>query len=254
MSSRITGPLFKWYGSKWSASKHYTPPQYDVVREPFAGGAGYALRHFGRRVQLSEVNNELILLWRWLIKCSESDIREIPTGLPPGTDILSLGLSDGQAHLLRCWQRTNNNSVCWHTSPWGNKPGQWTENTRARVAEQSQAIKHWVVVSSDGMTSDWNFLGNYPATWFIDPPYEYNYRYGRPALDYGALGAWCSGLWGQVIVCEAACPKTGREPRWLPFRNFRRTITSRRKANNHHHSNELVWENSDICASLSIVT
>ena len=38
----MPGPLFKWFGSKWSASKHYPRPLYDTIVEPFAGGAGYA--------------------------------------------------------------------------------------------------------------------------------------------------------------------------------------------------------------------
>src|ERR1700722_17049301 len=46
---------------------------------------------------------------------------------------------------------------------------------------------------------------------------------------------------GQLIVCEAICPKTGAIPDWLPFEFWGSRITSRRKANNNHHSKELIW-------------
>lgn len=241
MADKITGPLFKWFGSKWTSSKHYPPPDYGLIVEPFAGGAGYSLRHHAKAVTLAESNRQVFVLWQWLIKhATEASIREIPLNIPEGTDIRSLGLSEGQALLLKHWQRTNNVGDCWTVSVWGNKPGQWTENTRSRVACEHQLVSHWRI------TEDAFSLMKEPdprigCTWFVDPPYCYNYQYRTPPLDYEALGGIVTRLPGQTIVCEAACQKTGALPSWLPFEDFRRTVTSRRKVTNNHHSRELLY-------------
>jgi site-specific DNA-adenine methylase len=54
--SRITGPLFKWFGSKWLSAKTLPIPICDTIIEPFAGGAGYSLRYFDKKVILAEKN------------------------------------------------------------------------------------------------------------------------------------------------------------------------------------------------------
>jgi site-specific DNA-adenine methylase len=228
-------PLFKWFGSKWAASKYYPAPIHDYIDEPFAGGAGYSLRHHTKKVRIWETNLNLQVLWNWLINEATSEsVREIPLEIPEGVDIRTLGLSAGQAMLLKHWQRTNNYGDCWTVSPWGNKPGQWTANTRARVAEEIHGVKHWEFAPCTYDSGD--------VTYFIDPPYQFNYRYGGGAFDYEALVQKLRDVPHprQIIACEATCPKTGRMPDWLDFRPFRRTVTSRRKAENHHHSNELL--------------
>jgi hypothetical protein len=234
----ITGPLFKWFGSKWSSSKHYPAPKHDIIIEPFAGSAGYSLRHCEKAVVLAERDIHIRRLWWWLItEANESDIRELPIDIPEGTDIRELGLSLGQSLLIKSWQRTNNVGDCWTVSSWGNKPGQWTANTRARVASEFHQIKHWKVVE-DGMTL---LVQDEPRTWFVDPPYQFNYQYRSEPLEYSDLASRIHNLRGQVIVCEAICQKTGERPTWLPFVDFRRTVTSRRKADANHHSRELVY-------------
>ena len=152
----MPGPLFKWFGSKWSASKHYPRPLYDTIVEPFAGGAGYALRYADKRVVLAETNTHLLRLWRWIIDdASKEDVLDIPLGLRVGEDIRTIGLSDGQALLLKHWQRTNNVGDCWTISPWGNSPGQWTANTRARVADEIQAVKRTLILFEHGEWECW---------------------------------------------------------------------------------------------------
>lgn len=232
---KATGPLFKWFGAKWNASKHYPPPAHGVILEPYAGSAAYALRHAGdRAVVLFDDDPNLIPLWEWLISdATEAAIREIPIGLPVGTNILELGLSRGQALLLKHWQRTNNVGDCWITSPWGHMPGQWTANTRARVAEEVALVKRWQF-----RPPTWSRTG----TWFIDPPYEFNYRYRTgKTFDHAALAKRVRALRGQIIVCEARDPKDGRIPKYLPFTDFRSTVTSRRKTTEHHHSREVIY-------------
>lgn len=231
------GPLFKHFGSKWSGAKHYPAPSRGLIIEPYAGGAGYSLNYVDKCVTIWDDDKHLQMLWLYLIyQATESQIRDIPLDVPEGTDIRTLGLSYGQALLLKHWQRTNNCGDCWTISPWGDKPGQWTANTRARVAEQVYAIKHWQFSRPTWAEE---------ATWFIDPPYLYNYRYRFPtdSFDFKLLAARVNALPrnAQVIACEATCPKTGRVPDYLPFVPNHRQVTSRRKATENHHSSELVY-------------
>ena len=103
------GPMFKWFGSKWGASRYYPKPMFDYIDEPFAGGAGYSLRYHQKKVRIYDNNPNLIVLWKWLIgEATEDLIRDIPISIKEGTDIRTLGLSDGQAMLMKHWQRTNN--------------------------------------------------------------------------------------------------------------------------------------------------
>lgn len=236
----MTGPLFKWFGSKWLSSKTLPQPQHPLIVEPFAGGAGYSLRHAAHAVCLVEADEHVHNLWQWLIEqATEQDIQDIPIGLPEGADIRNLGLSAGQQLLLKTWQRTNNVGNCWTVSPWGNKPGQWTANTRARVASEFHEVKHWRMLGRDALFCMRHF--NLEATWLIDPPYLFNYQYRQPPIDYTELADLIRQKRGQRIVCEAVCPKTGSVPSWLPFEPFGERVTSRRKADNHHHSKELLW-------------
>lgn len=243
----MIGPFMKCFGSKWSAAKRgeFPVPEYDTIYEPFAGGAGYSCKHHEKQVVLMEAHTELNYLWRWLITtATEAVVREIPI-LDPGTNILDIGLSIGQATLIKWWQRTNNHgTVTWTVSPWGNKPGQWNANTRSRIAEEVSAIRHWITEPLERAVSPgWESAKD--ATLFIDPPYLHNYQYG---FKYGEK--FYEQLTGkvdvlkhnscQVIVCEAL-GKNGENPQWLPFVQSHRQVTSRRAANVHHHSTELIY-------------
>lgn len=235
------GPLFKWFGSKWQSAKRYPPPKHQTIVEPFAGGAGYSLNHCDKSVVIWEDDPNISRLWKWLISdaATEQAIRAIPVGLPVGKDIRYVpDLSNGQALLLKHWQRTNNVGDCWTISPWGHLPGQWTANTRARVAEQVSAVKHWVFDEPIGYVDD-------PVTWFIDPPYFFNYRYRAdlPKFDHQLLNSLEQTITreSQVIVCEAKCKKTGAIPDYLPFVESHSSVTSRRKATQSHHSSEVIY-------------
>lgn len=235
------GPLFKWFGSKWQSAKRYPAPDGSrIIIEPFAGGAGYSLNHCDRDVVLYDTDPHLSDLWPWLITSATPElIREIPTGIPAGTDIRTLGLCKGQALLLKNWQRTNNVGDCWTTSSWGHLPGQWTANTRARVADEIGAVRHWNFAEPSGAV-------NIPyVTWFFDPPYEFNYRYwrGHKPFNYAALAAFVNRIddtRSRIIVCESL-GKKGEKPSWLPFKASHSSVTSRRKATQSHHSSELAW-------------
>lgn len=233
------GPMFKWFGSKWQSAKRYPAPEHDTIIEPFAGGAGYSLNYVEHNVILWDDDLLVSTLWDWLIHTATSQlILDIPVGLSEGLDIRLLGLTAGQELLLKHWQRTNNVGDCWTISPWGSKPGQWTANTRARLAEEISAIKHWTLAHTVDYIDT-------PATWYIDPPYLYNYRYNKnfPAFDYNALVSFVQTISRKslVIVCEAKHPITGQIPGYLPFVDSHSSVTSRRKTTQSHHSREVVY-------------
>ena len=246
--TQVKGPLFKWFGSKWMASKRYPCPLNGPIIEPFAGGAGYSLRHAAHPVYLAESDPNILDLWQWLINCKPSDILSIPINNIEGSSILDMELSRGQSLLLKNWQRTNNVSECWTVSAWGNKPGQWTSNCRDRVARDVCFISHWNAETKDGFSlMESNMANDKSITWLIDPPYFYNYRYKNGGqFDYERLAAAVGDLKGQVIACEAICPKTGLTPTYLPFSFWANTVTSRRAKNCNTHSKELLYHRAPV--------
>jgi hypothetical protein len=214
------------------------------IFEPFAGSAGYSLNHSNKQVVLYDNNDNIWALWEWLINYASYNpcaISEIPVNIKEGTDIRILGLSTGQELLLKHWQRTNNFGNCWTISPWGNKPGQWTVNTRVRVSEEVECIRHWKLANQSLEYTQNNI------TYFIDPPYQYNYQYGCKYFDWKWLGESIKKipLPHQIICCEARCPKTGKIPDWAPFVDFRKSVTSRRKSTQNHHSKEMIYLNEE---------
>jgi hypothetical protein len=232
-------PLFKWFGSKWSSAKKYPCPDHPTIIEPFAGSAGYSLNYAERNIVLWEDDQNLFQLWNWLInQATTDDILKIPVNLPVGTNILKLQLSKGQALLLKHWQRTNNVGDCWTISSWGNLPGQWTRNTRARVADEVHAIKHWK------LDRPIHYIDK-AVTWFIDPPYLYNYQYSNDLDDFNhqALDSLVQTIAKEslVIVCEARRKSDGKIPDYLPFQSSHESVTSRRKLNHSHHSKEVLY-------------
>jgi site-specific DNA-adenine methylase len=224
------GPLFKYFGSKYRSSKFYPPPKFPHIIEPFAGGAGFALRYREHQVTLVDLDAELVALWQWLIKADPAEIAAMPvTGLVKDVDIRTLGLSDGAAQLMRRWQRTGHcsswtvSNITTGESAWcqahgkgqaGGNTGMWHRSTRDYLCRAVTEIRHW-----QAFCANWESINPAiapEATWFIDPPYQgvkyTSYKHGLRGIDYGKLAAWCRRLPGQVIVCE----QQGAD--WLPFK------------------------------------
>jgi hypothetical protein len=214
--------------------------------EVFGGGAGYGLRHSHLCIDIAEADQNLFGLWAWLVNASADDILSIPCDNATGLDIRTMGLSRGQQLLLKNWQRTNNKSECWTISSWGSLPGQWTRRTRSRVADDAKKISHWNIHSDGFLLMESSLAMDPLITWFVDPPYLHNYKYGFNSFDYDRLVDCVNNLKGQVIACEALCPKTKLAPEYLPFEPFRKSITSRRKDGCNTHSHELIYHKAPI--------
>jgi len=207
-------PFFGFYGGKWrDAPKHYPQPTFDIVVEPFAGSAGYALRYPTKRVVLCEIDPVIAGVWDYLINVSEREILAIPD-LPEGCGVDDLGLCQEASWLVGFWMNRGASRPRKGPSKWMRdkiRPGSfWGERVRATIATQLHAIRHWEIHNVSYEECPVSRV----ATWFIDPPYQcagQYYTYGSAQIDYDRLAKWCRSREGQVIVCE----NEGAD--WLPF-------------------------------------
>jgi hypothetical protein len=71
-------PFWNYYGGKYRAAPKYPRPKHATIVEPFAGSAGYSLRHSDRNVILVEKFGAIAEMWRFLIGASTADIMAIP--------------------------------------------------------------------------------------------------------------------------------------------------------------------------------
>jgi site-specific DNA-adenine methylase len=230
-------PFFSYYGSKYSfAAKHYPSPSHGTIVEPFAGAAGYALRHADRHVVLCDLDPVIVGVWRYLIEASESEILALPD-LPEGGTVDDLLVPQEARWLIGFWLNRGTSSPCKTASRWmreGTRPNSfWGSAVRSTIAMQLAAIRHWQIYECP--YSDCHVKG--PATWFVDPPYQgagRRYRYSSKQIDYAALAAWCRTRPGQVVVCE------NEGASWLPFRPLAETKATHKD----RRSKEAVWLNS----------
>ncbi len=206
-------PFFSFYGGKWRVGRHYPNPMFETIVEPFAGSAGYSVRHFEKRVVLVERDPKIAATWRFLLGSSVGDILALPE-ISPGQTVNDLNVCEEARYLIGWWLNKGSATPKISPSYWmrqGLRPRpHWGPEIRSRLAHQVEKIKHWVLIEAD-----WSRAPNIEATWFVDPPYEKagkHYRYNSKDIDYFRLSKWCSTvLRGQIIVCE----NVGAS--WLPF-------------------------------------
>lgn len=223
--------MWGYYGSKSKIVKHYPPPKFDTIIEPFAGTAQYSLKYWEHDVILIEKYSVISNLWKWLQVCSKDDIlntRQLKFGentddfewdCPEQKDLVGFIITGAPSMPKKTASK-------WKTVIRPNTQ-QYKLNL---IADNLDKIRHWKIIEGD-------YLEDSPdieATWFIDPPYVVGgkyYRHGSKNIDYNALGTWCMERKGQVIVCESD------NQQWLPFEPL---ITSR---GNRYQHKEYIWTN-----------
>lgn len=229
-------PFFTYYGGKWRIAPSYPAPRHNLLVEPFAGAAGYAMRYPDRRVHLIDADETIIGIWNYLIDVSESEITSLPD-VPEGGTVHDVEWPCIEAKwlagvwLTRAAVYPNLSASKWardeRYSRWF-----WGQQVRQRIADQLHAIRHWVAE-----VGDYRRIKDVEATWFIDPPYIVKGHYYRKHdIDYAHLADWCRSRRGQVIVCE----NIGAE--WLPFR-FHRRAKANESASGGKTPVEAIWTN-----------
>lgn len=210
--------VVSYFGGKSKIADYYPEPEYQQLIEPFAGGAGYSLRHYAHDVWLNDLFDGTVQMWRFLTSPDALRIvrDRIPLEVAAGTPVADLLRPDdppGLASIIRAeaGQADFGRKSSAHRriiSPFGAKC--WVR-LRPRLEWWIPRIAHWKITQLP-----YDQLPNERATWFVDPPYQCaageDYVHGAKAIDFTALGQWCRSRLGQVIVCE------GPAAMWLPFR------------------------------------
>lgn len=224
-------PFFTFYGGKWRLAPKYPEPECDIIVEPFAGSAGYSVRHNAKRVVLIDIDPTIIGVWRYLRGASEREILALPD-VAAETTVDDYGLCPEARDFVGFWMNKAMTSPCRTPSKWlrsGVRPNSsWGPVVRERIASQLSEIRHWEILHEH-----WYNAPDHRGTWFIDPPYAERgsrYRFGSDRINHSELGVWCRNRSGQVIVCE----NEGAD--WLPFEHLADAKTARL-----NRSAEVVW-------------
>lgn len=232
-------PFFTFYGGKWRLASRYPPPQHDLIVEPFAGSAGYAMRYADRQVWINDVDEKIAGTWEYLIATPADEIRSLPL-LDGVESVDDLTVCQEARWLIGWWLNKGAASPMKSPSAWqrsglyDHHVNFWSDKVRERVASQVDRIRHWKITNLSYADLDTPI-----ATWFVDPPYvtagKY-YRHGPDRIDYTHLGDWCRSLNGQVMVCE----NDGAD--WLPFQPFHVAKANESKSGG-KRSHEVLWQN-----------
>jgi hypothetical protein len=229
-------PFFCYFGGKWRNTPHYPPAAFPTIIEPFAGAAGYSLRHPERQVLLYDLDPCIAGLWQYLIAVSEAEILALPD-LYWDDHVDDFALPQEARWLIGFWLNKATTHPCKRPSRWMiqriRPKSFWGPEIRQRIAGQLQHIRHW-----KAFQGSYTAAPDIPATWFIDPPYQgagVHYRHGSRGFNYIHLGAWSRVRQGQVLVCE----NSGAA--WLPFGHLGdfKAANSRAATN---YSKEALWE------------
>jgi hypothetical protein len=239
-------PFFSFFGSKWRVALHYPQPTYPTIIEPFAGSAGYSLRHPDRMVRLYDADPIICAVWAYLIRVSPEEIRRLPLAF---SHIDEIHVCQEAKWLIGFWLNKGSVQPSKSPSKWmrdyqARQPGctYWSAAVVERIATQVGSIRHWTITQSS-----YADIPDQRATWFVDPPYEVAGRaYRFHDINYPALGHWCRSRSGQTIVCE----NQGAD--WLPFRPFR-TIKGLEGKRGGKKSEEVIWTNDESPTSPTLV-
>lgn len=232
-------PFFSYFGGKWRTAKHYPSPRQDLVVEPFAGAAGYSVRHAGKAVIVNDIDPVVFGTWDYLVRAPESEILALPEWDGSWSTTDDLSIPQEARWLIGWWLNKGAARPCKTPSAWmrsADSTGEnfWGPGVKARIARQQAHIRHWIVTNKD-----YRDLPDVSATWLIDPPYQVagkGYKHGASGIDFDALGEWCKARRGQTIVCE------NQGAGWLPFEDFR-DIKATHGARRSGVSKEVIWTN-----------
>ena len=198
--------MWSYYGAKTKLVQHYPKPKHDLIIEPFAGSARYALKYWERDVLLYDKYEVIVRLWKWLQQCSPNDILKLPN-LKKGDDTREMNLTEMEILLLGFFAGGGGASPQYMVSKFGE---QNSKSAKKKIASNLHKIKHWTIVQGS-----FDEIPNQTATWYVDPPYQFggeHYKHSSKKIDFAFLAEWCKSRDGQTIVCE------NTKADWLPFK------------------------------------
>lgn len=223
--------MWGYFGAKTNVIDAYPKTKHDLIIEPFAGSARYALKYWEKDVLLVDKYPIVINIWKWLQNCSTGDIKRLPHFFNPGQSVndfdydceeakhligflIGFGMSSPRitASKKRMQQRPNHINFSLN-----------------RIENNLFKIKHWKII--EGSYID---IENKKATWFIDPPYQFGghvYKHGNKLIDFDILAYWCKQRNGQVMVCE------NTHATWMDFI----PISTQKTSNGFQR--EVIWTN-----------
>lgn len=205
---------------------HYPEPKFDTIVEPFAGSASFSTYHYQKKVILVEIDPVVAGIWDFLIRATPEDIINLPNTkeectFPEGRNLIGFYYARASTH--------PRNKPSAHSR--FSKFHGWCQFRKEKLANQVKQIKHWKIYNQS-----YEQLDNFPATWFVDPPYSSpagkKYKYNQ--IDYAKLANWCKERQGQVIVCEQ------EGATWLPFQEFRTINNANRTSIGPQTSKEMI--------------
>lgn len=205
-------PFFTYYGGKYRIAPRYPAPTHSLLYEPFAGSAGYSLRHFEKKVRLFDLNERVCGVWDYIFKVKELEILKLPEIFD---DCRDLKVPQEAKWLIGFWCNKGSAEPRNKPSTWMRSGvrlnSYWGPAIKQRIASQLSKVRHWTIHNSS-----FDRIGNIAASWFIDPPYasDAGRQYTYNEINYSALAEFCRSRRGQVIVCESV----GAD--WLPFKPF----------------------------------
>ena len=222
-------PFFPYYGSTFNRARYLPVPRFPLVRERFAGGAGYSLFYDAPRVELTDKDPLLAGLWAYLLAASPAEIMALPELPEVGDSVDNYALPQEAKWLIGFWlnrgSATPKKSRTAYSARTDKAQLNWGRRAKERIASQLPGIAGWSVregAYNEGPSDE--------CTWLIDPPYVEKGKFYRTKFDeHKALAGWCRALPGQAIVLE------GVGADWLPFRSLGDFKTSNGKAE------EKVW-------------
>lgn len=218
--------MFSYYGSKSKIVDYYPAPRFDTIIEPFAGSARYSLKYWEHDVILVDKYDVIVKIWQWLQQASRWDIMGLPV-LKKGEKITrEMFDCEGEFLLMGFLNAQGLPTTRENVSKFGERD--FSDNQR-KLSKQLHKIKHWTILQGD-----YKDIENRPATWFIDPPYQYggeHYKESNRKINFQELAVWCQDRKGQAIVCE------NTKADWLPFKPMVQMTGMK------HTTTEAIWSN-----------
>ncbi len=229
--------LFSYYGGKGRLAHLYPSPRFDVIIEPFAGGASYSLMHPDLEIKINDLDNTVYNIWSYVLSHDlDSIMNDLPVSVEKGdrvSEIVDIDvLHPGAVALLRSItnQQTQGLRGTWEVfTTWGARD---YSLFLKKLEYWHPKIRHWKITNND-----YKNLWNQTATWFIDPPYsnDAGRLYRTDDVDYDELSEFVKRRYGQTIVCDSS------DATWLEFEFLTKTRSSSSKGLSKGTTNEGVY-------------